>query len=761
MSVSLAHRTTKQSGFHRFRRKFSIWLHRSAFLNWLTFALIILAFVCGVMTIGVLTAGPSLATDPKLIITLLYIDLFLLMSVVILISRRIIRLWASRKRGVAGSRLHVKLVFILSILVAVPSILTTIFSISFFSLGVQGWFSDRVSTAINESLEVAEAYLNEHQQIIRADMQALATDLDRQAAILSLDQQAMERMLNTQATLRNFSEIYLLREDNSVLAQASTTFGPAPAQTILPYDFQRANEGDAILLSAITTENYQDSRIRALVKLENYVNAYVFGTRVVDQKVINHLDAARRGVEAYHILEGQSVRIQILMALMFIVVTLIMMFGAIWFGLVLARRLVNPISKLITVAERVRLGDLSARIDSFETGTEFETLGRAFNRMTTQIETQRNELITANRQLDYRRRFTETVLGAISSGVITINDKLEITLANNSAATLLYYQQGELVGKTLYRIMPECVEYIEQVFAAPDASHQSRKHQVLIRDREGRYRTFMMEITLELIGETDQRAVITFDDITQMIHAQKKAAWADVARRIAHEIKNPLTPIQLSAERLNMKYGHTLDNEKDREIFEKCISTITHHVASIQGMVNAFSDFAKMPDPQFEQTNILKLSEDVLSFHKEAHPEVSYELMSSEKSEDVYEWRADPNQIRQVLINLLKNSYEALEEVDEKRIGLLLDADDTSLWIAICDTGIGFPKSDDIQKLTEPYVTHKEKGTGLGLAIVRKIVEDHSGEMIFDPKEDKAHFVLNRWSGAKIILKFNLSKKDS
>lgn len=688
--------------------------HRS----WRTKAGVILVFIsiiCGFITYAALRKTPPFGNDPDLVIWLLNIDLILLLLLTSLIAHRIVGVWNNKKKGIAGSHLHVRLVYIFCSLVAVPTIVMTIFSASFFHYGVQAWFSQRVQTAINESNAVAQAYLEEHKQVIEADTLAMASDLDRQGDRLLLDERKFSQFMDTQSFLRNLSEAIVIERSGRVLARSALTFS-LEYESPPRYAVERANEGDVVL---IMSDN-QD-RVRAFVKLNNFSDAYLFVGRMVDPKVLEHLQSAKLAVEDYNTLQEQYSGLQITVTLIFVVIAMLLMLAAIWSGLLLARQLVAPIGELINAADRVRAGDFSSRLPETKRIEEFEYLAKSFNRMTTQIQSQRDDLIEANRQIDRRRRLTETVLEGISSGVIGVDHRGMINLSNSSSADLLGRDVDDITGNFLLDILPEIKPLLDQVALRPKKMVQ---HEIPVLSENKSKRTFLFRVSIEILEDNETGLIITFDDITELQSAQRKAAWSDVARRIAHEIKNPLTPIQLSAERLRRKYLKDIKNAP--ETFEECTDTIIKHVEDIGKMVDEFSSFARMPEPVLKPDSLGRHIQDSLILIKQAHPDIRFSF----ENNHVYEVNLDARQIRQVMNNLLKNAVEAVVDHDDAHVEILIGRQSDEIFVAVTDNGEGFPENEETSKLTEPYITHKEKGTGLGLAIVKKIMDDHDGFLI-------------------------------
>ncbi len=704
------------------RRGFSIrsWSTRLSFL------LIAAAIISGFATYAALTETPPFGDNPNTVIWLLNIDLVILLFLVTLIARRVISIWSGRKQNIAGSHLHVRLVLIFSIMAAVPAIIMAVFSAFFFHFGVQTWFSQNVRTAIFESQAVAEAYLEEHKQVIKADILAMANDIDRQAMVMLDSQAAYEKALDTQSLFRNLSEAMIFDKSGKILARSGLTF-TLTFENVPDYLLDQAQDGEVVILT-----NDNDDRVRALVRLNSGNNNYLFVGRRIDSAVLSHVTSTRDATARYAQMEGQYSGLQITVTMIFVVVALLLLMAAMWIGIVLARQLVTPISTLISASDRVRAGDLTARIPRQKQVEEFDYLAQSFNRMTEQLQQQRDELIMANRQLDQRRRLTETVLTGVSAGVVGVDDTGKITLANSMAGELFDRVSQSLINENIKDLVPELSVLLEKAYAKPNKIVQS---EIPFVTQAGNKLTLIVRIAIELIGEEERGAVLTFDDITELQSAQRKAAWADVARRVAHEIKNPLTPIQLSAERLKRKYLNQIKD--DAETFEICTDTIIRHVGDIGRMVNEFSDFARMPESIMRPSRIIAELKDLVIFQKAAHSNIEFKIIGNLAEDRDFNVLCDVQQIRQAVTNLIQNAVDSIDGFSKDnpqhkgKLNILFHHDEEDqLIIAVSDNGPGLPKSEDPSKLSDPYVTHREKGTGLGLAIVKKIMTDHEGELI-------------------------------
>jgi two-component system nitrogen regulation sensor histidine kinase NtrY len=664
--------------------------------------------------------------------------LFLLLGTVI--ARQIVRLWMEKKQGVAGSKLHIRLVLVFSLLAAAPAIMMAIFSSLFLYFGVQSWFNERVSTAVHQSLEVAQSYLKEHQQVMRADVMAMANDLNRAAAELDSNPALFNQIMQTQSMLRNLPEAIVFRAGGDVMAKSRLSFSLELDR--MPKKTLKEADEDVVLMTGDGGD-----RIRALIKLDRFFDAYLYVGRMVDASVLQHMKTVQEAVKEYTTLDGRRSQVQISFTALFMAVALLLLLAAVWFGLVFSGQLVAPISALIEAAERVRSGDLTARVattgKNIDDTDEIDLLGHAFNRMTRQLKTQQDELLTANRMLDERRRFTEAILAGASSGVIGLDEGGMITLSNGKAEEILQGTASEetLTGKNLSDFVPQATEALQKVLSQEG---KTQAFQLEYTVGSGPRKTIFIRITSERGGAG---AVATIDDISALISAQRSAAWADVARRIAHEIKNPLTPIQLSADRLKRKYLPQIQD--DPETFEKCTDTIIRQVADIGHMVNEFSSYARMPVSVKKTENVADICQDAMILQRQAHPDFQFKFSSAT---DIAA-HCDRSQLTQVITNLIQNGIDSVTERQQQQSGMgqinvSVEEKDSNILISIEDNGLGLPEKVRDQ-LLEPYVTTKKKGSGLGLAIVKKIMEDHDGSISLEDS-----FFEGVKTGAKAVIVF-------
>ena len=711
----------------RFAARVSGWARGVSLARKLGIGLFVAAAISGVATYGVLTGSTPFGPEPDTVLVLVNINLVLGLLIGALVARRVVQLWVERRRGSAGSRLHVRLVMLFGLLAATPAIVVAVFSVLFLNFGIQSWFSERVSTALKASLAVAAAYLDEHHNAVRADVLAMSNDLERESSIIFREPTLLQQVFNLHAAVRGLPEAILFDGSGRVLARSGLSFAlefdPVPNWAI-----DKARQGEV----AIMTNEARD-RVRALVRLDNLVDTYLYAGRFVAPVVLNHVRSTRDAVQEYERLEGKRSGIQINFAMMFAVLSGLLLLAAVWVGLMVARHLAGPISGLAAAAEQVRAGDLTVRVREANTGDELGSLMRAFNRMTSQLETQRAELVDANLQLDTRRRFTEAVLAGVSAGVIGLDHEGRINLPNRSASALLSVNLDAMIGRELSDAVPEMAELMAEARRMPQRLVES---QIKIA-RRGRVQNLLVRIAAERSAGELKGMVVTFDDVTDLLAAQRGAAWADVARRIAHEIKNPLTPIQLSAERLKRKYLSEI--KSDPETFKVCTDTIVRQVGDIGRMVDEFSAFARMPAPVIRPEDLVEVVRQTITLQRAANPTIEYEI---DLPEEPIRISCDRRQIGQALTNLLQNAadsvFEARPSGDGKRgAGHILVRARTvegKVVLDVEDNGAGFPH-ELRERLTEPYVTTRAKGTGLGLAIVKKIMEDHGAQLLLEDRD--------------------------
>jgi two-component system nitrogen regulation sensor histidine kinase NtrY len=708
----------------------------------LALAITVSAVVSGVATVAIWTGAAEFGPSPSIVIVLVYLDSILLLLLGAVVARRLVVVWVERRKGLAGSDLHVRIVILFSLLAVAPAIVVAVFSALFLHFGVQAWFSERVRTAIEASNAVAQAYLQEYHQNIRAELFAMANDLDREAPILMRNPGLFTQQVTAQANLRALSEALVVDSSGRVLARAPLSL--TLSLDLVPSEaLEQAARGQTVVLP-----DDRDDRVRAIIKLNRFLDSYLLVARFIDPGVLQHIQRTELAVAQYRRLEESREGILITFVMIFVVVALLLLLAAVWIGLALATQISRPISALIGAAERVRDGDLSARVGATHAVGEIGSLARAFNRMTRQLESQQERLISANFSLDERRRFTEAVLSGVSAGVIGLDARGFIHLPNRSASELLDIDLESAVGQSLADVVPEMAPLLAKAVKHPDRPCQSELRMV----RAGQTCTFIVRIVAERVETAVTGFVVTFDDITALVQAERKAAWADVARRIAHEIKNPLTPIQLASERLKRKYLKEI--RSDPEVFIACTETIIRQVEDIGRMVDEFSAFARMPRPQLKVENLSEIIRQAVFLERNRHRDIAIDLTLPP---DAVPLLCDAGQVSQALTNVLKNAAEAIVLRDSQpgetlaagwiKVGIVEDRSDgvvAMTTVVVEDNGRGLPR-ENRERLTEPYVTTRAKGTGLGLAIVKKIMEDHNGALTLEDREG---------GGTRVLLRF-------
>lgn len=690
---------------------------REKWFNGFGLALVFVSLITGLATYLLLTEKNMLMGRSNQIYWLIGLDAALLVALASTVGWRAWRIWNRSRQKLAGAQLHIQLTTAFSAVAAIPAILVAIFAVAFMHMSVQAWFGTQIHTAVSESQAIAQSYLQEHQQGIRADMLAMAGDMNRESMRLNASPEFLKEYFKTQTYLRNLSEALLVDSSGNILARA----GISLSIELLPQNFdemlKRAKNGEVVLFVG---EN--EDRVRALVKLDNLIDTYLFVGRMVDEKVLARISMTNTAANAYADLEAKQAKLKLTMTLIFALAALMLLLVAIWAGLALAERIVGPVSRLVQASERVRAGDMNTRVDEDKTDSEINSLARAFNRMMDQLGTQRRDLLNANRQLDERRRFSEAVLAGVNAGILGMDAQGVIQIANSSAQKLLNQPTDALLGKKLADICPE-MEVIRRMLRSKSLRAIEMPIDVDSVDAHAQSH-WIVRMTAEIQDDTTRGYVVTFDDLSPLIDAQRKAAWSDVARRVAHEIKNPLTPIQLSAERLRKRYAKQIT--EDVETFEACTDTIIRHVDDIRHMVDEFSAFARMPSADKRSENLVTLCQQVIVLFQQAHGNVRFIFDRPEKPITL---SLDRQQISQALTNVVKNAYESVQETNGE-VRLSITEDDKNVCIAINDTGSGWP-AELLPRLTDPYVTTKATGTGLGLSIVSKIIQDHDGHLEF------------------------------
>ncbi len=677
-------------------------------LSGLTLAIVVIASFLAFSNVE----RPGSFLSPPFVALLLVAVLIPSIALMVLLSRRLVMNRAV-KQGLAGGRLHTRLVALFSVIAAVPTVLVAIFASLMFQSGLEFWFSERPRNMIANAVELARSTYENEEFRVGSNTATMGADLSGKLQVLDIDSKEFANEFFGQIYARELSEgiIFRLGDDGVI-----RTF-----VLINPYDRPLDQVVPKAKIAELRGKEYvqvnSSDRIGALSRLQFGDDLYVYASRVFDPEFRKQIERARDVQTTYRDLQERSRLYQMQFNGALLLGALIIVGLAIFFALKIADRLVRPVGELVAAAGKVEEGDFSTRVSVHEPHDEVAMLATAFNRMTGRLQEQTGALMSANQQLDTRRAFIEAVLSSVTAGVIALDQGGSILLVNRSAENLLEPEGEDIEGRALVDVSVELAEFM---------TGDARNSAVTINADSGP-RTLAVKRVRYADG-----AVLTFDDITDQLSDQRRAAWSDIARRIAHEIKNPLTPIQLAAERLQRRYGEEVTS--DPETFERLTGTIVRQVGDLRRMVDEFSNFARMPKPIFRLENIHEIARAALFLHEVAHPGISFSI---DPAHDQIPLVCDRRQLSQALTNVVKNAVEAIEarrnrgvtSFEGDKVDVRVRAAEGQCVIDVVDTGIGLP--EDRERLTEPYMTTRVRGTGLGLAIVKKIVEEHMGEIAF------------------------------
>ncbi|HEX4410667.1 MAG TPA: PAS domain-containing sensor histidine kinase [Xanthobacteraceae bacterium] len=658
----------------------------------------------------------------------------LLLAVIV---REVFVVIQARRRGRAGSRLHIQIVGLFAVIAAVPTVLVAVVASTTLDRSLDRYFSTRTRAMIESSTIVANAYVTEHLQAIRSEDLEMAFAVARAKPLFDQNRDQFRQFLTNTAKARGLSALVMIGVDGQTVERADV---PMDKPIVLPTAQQLTQIDDTEPQIAL------NDSAAAVVKLQGYDGTYLLVAGMLDPRVVQELRNTQENVADYAELEAGRYGIQIAFALMFAVIALIVLLSSAWIGLDFANRLVAPIRRLIGAANEVSTGNLDVQVPVRRSEGDLARLGETFNTMTQELRTQHEDIVRARDLIDSRRRFTEAMLAGASAGVIGVDADGRISILNRSAERLVGRVESDVLGLPFAEIVPELAEIFE---AARNGNQRLVQKQMTV-SRDAQERNYSVRVTSEQSSESEHGYVITVDDITDLVQAQRTSAWADIARRIAHEIKNPLTPIQLSAERLRRKYSKSIT--EDPAVFEQCTSTIVRQVDDIKRMVDEFSRFARMPKAVVEDDDVAETVRQAVFLLRVAHPDIDFDI---ELAADHMPARFDRRLISQAVTNIVKNATEAIGAVPPDQLGrgrVLVQAsrDGREMIIDVIDNGIGLPK-ENRARLLEPYVTTREKGTGLGLAIVGRILEEHGGRIELRDAADKIPGARGAWMQLRFI----------
>lgn len=719
---------------------------------WFGLGVVLLSLTSALVSYLILTGLTAIAPRNEYVWGALAINAVLILTMFGTIAWQALGLRRAWKQRIPGARLHTRIVALFSLIAALPAVLLAVAATTTFSRSLDGWFSGRTSAIVENSYDVARAYVDEHSQIIRTDIVNMVRDINGEAATLKDDPDAFQKFLIGQAGLRDLTSAYIIDSDGVPIVLALDD-PKLPYVVPPPSTIQQAEAGQVAL-----SRPSSDYRISAIAKIDSMPGRYLYVARGVSPKVIQHLQSTEQNVYEYTRLRQAKSGLKVAHGLIYFMISLTSLLAAIWVGMWFAGRFVAPIRRLIAGAQEVSRGNLEIELPEKRGEGDLRRLSHTFNLMTRELKTQQDALVTTNAQLTERRNFIQAVLSGVSAGVIGLDSNDRITLLSRAAERLLGTQSADAVGKLLIDVVPEFAPVLGPVDETGFKSRGQHEIKKQIGDEE---RTFAVRITHEREqDEGEVGSVVTFDDISELVQAQRTSAWADVARRIAHEIKNPLTPIQLAAERLRRKFGTQIDDNRD--LFETLTQTIERQTGQIKSMVDEFASFARMPQPVMADQDLRLAVQEPAVLFREGNKDIDFKL---EIPDAPVKTRFDLRLISQAVTNLIKNGAEAIESYGEPQgrpadykgsieVRLVPSADRVA--IEVIDNGIGLPKQNRA-KLLEPYVTTRAKGTGLGLAIVQKVVEQHGGTLALED----APLTETRTRGALVRLTLPLKPKSS
>jgi two-component system nitrogen regulation sensor histidine kinase NtrY len=688
-------------------------------LGWLGYGAVLSALASALATFLILAGATPILPTHNVVVWVFLLNgvlIALLLGIVAWQARKLVR---ERREGAAAAGLHVRIVGLFSLVAVLPAILVAAVATVTLERGLDPWFTGALKDLMTNTVSIARSYRELQCRTLARETQLMAADLNRAKILYDADRNLFREFMNSRATFLGFPLAVILESDGTVVERFEAKKlenVPMPS----PTDLQDASNREALCLFQRSGNIF-----RSALKLDAHGGRVLYVAREVDPRALEFPQVAEAGVAFYEALDQKKAGIQIAFASMFALIALIVLLSAVWFGLNFANRLVTPIRRLIHATDQVATGNFYVQVPVKRGEGDLGHLGETFNKMTSELRRQHDGLTTASELMDRRRRFTEAVLAGVSAGVIGVNARGLITIINPSTEALLGASREELLGKPITMVLPEVAPLVEEMGHGRQRLMQQQIH----ISRKGKERTINVRVTSEQTRNEKRDLVITLDDITDLVLAQRTSAWADVARRIAHEIKNPLTPIQLSAERIRRKYGKVITT--DREVFDQCTDTIVRQVDDIKRMVDEFSSFARMPKPTIGKEDLAETIRQVVFMMKIAHPEIEF---VDQIPPGPLVAPFDRRLVSQAVTNIVKNATEAITAVPESergqgRIAVLLD--DTHpeyVILAVTDNGKGFPV-EGRQRLLEPYMTTREGGTGLGLPIVAKILEDHGGGM--------------------------------
>ena len=708
-----------------------------------------LALLSAFLTFVVLTGLTPVEPTRSVVFSFILINAATILLLVGIIVREVWQVVQARRRGRAAARLHVQIVSLFSVIAVLPAVVVAIVANVTIDRGLDRLFSGPTREVIQNSLIIAHAYLQEHAQLIRGDILGMANDLSHARPLFDQDRGTFRELLTASAASRNLPGAMLIDKDRNILETAQT--GIQQSFTTPAPEFLSNVDEKEPQIAVFPEANY----VAAVIRLRAFNDTFLYVARLLDPRVVAQLRQTEASVAEYAEIEARRLGIQVNFALMFAVIALTILMASVLIGLNFANWLVAPIRRLMSAANIVSTGDLHVQVPVHKSEGDLAQLGETFNKMTQELRSQRDELVSASDLIDSRRRFIEAVLSSASAGIIGVDGSGSVGILNRSAEKLIGHAESETLDHPLSDVLPELDDMMK---TAREGTQRLVQGQITIL-RDGHERNLSVRVSAEQTSQSRDSYIITLDDITELVSAQRTSAWADVARRIAHEIKNPLTPIQLSAERIRRKFGKVIT--EDKAIFEQCTDTIVRQVDDIRRMVDEFSRFARMPKPVIEGEDVADTVRQAVFLMRVGHPDIDIE---AEIKDEPMRAQFDRRLISQALTNIIKNATEAIEvvpaeELGKGRIDVIAARDNDDIVIDVIDNGIGLPKVSRA-RLLEPYVTTREKGTGLGLAIVGRVLEDHGGRIELNDAADIRPGARGAWMRLRFAVSGHAAKVE-
>ena len=677
--------------------------------NLIFFSLFTIAFFFSFFIFLILSGYIKHFNDFDKVSNFIIFDLLIILLLIALVFSKVFKIWLSQKEKKLGSNFHAQMSILFAFITLIPSITVTIFSVVFFDQGIKSWFDEKVKTAISGSKFISESYFKEHSNNLKNDLIALNNEINNEKIAFFTNKERLTKLLESLVIIKLIDEAIIFERSGQLLAKVGKTFLISEEPPPPLWSLFRADEGETPIFT-----NKENNKVRGLIKLDRVIPTYLYIGKTVDSFVLNRVESVNTATNQYLNLEKNIDKFQNQFYQLFVAINLLVILLSVWLGLLLANKIILPIKIIIAASKRISSGNYKTKINSSSQFRDFNVLSKSLNKMVEILLEQRNKLFKAKENLDLRRKFTETVIEGVSAGVLYIDFKYQIRLFNKKSEELLDHK---LNNKNIVDVLPQSIDILDQI----KFNDLKTKEKQLHINKGGYNKIINLKITPELKSKKIIGFIITFDDLTELMFAQKQAAWSNIARYLAHEIKNPLTPINLSAQRLQ---SSSRKRKLTTSIIENCTDTIVRQVNDIKKLVTEFSEFARMPECIFVKLDVIKLIFQQIDNQKIINQNIKFKIKNTLKSLII---ECDSSRINRLFINIIKNAVESIASQKKKIIFIEISTKKSKFNVKIEDNGVGFPPEKE--KLFEPYITNKKDGTGLGLSICKKIIEEHQGEI--------------------------------